>query len=419
MILNMTSHLPLRSRGPLAALATVACAALAAPAPAAAAGEDDPPPGAREVEQRHPRAVVADGRTGRVHVVDLRSGRRVGAFRLGAPAYLAEVGDDRHVAAIHYQAGRVRVVDGGSWAEDHGEHAHRWLAPPRLTPFVLRVPRPSHVMAHGDRVAIFADGDGSAHVLALAGLTARRPQTQRVPTGRAQHGVAVPWGAGLLVSTPDPAGEDGGLPTGIAQLDAAGVERARFGGCPELHGEAAGERWAAFACDDGVLLLEGDDALRATKIPYPAGFGGEERRVWTLRSDASGRRLVGTLGATRVLVIDRATRASRVVRAARRIAALDVDAGSGRAYALTTDGRAHAIDARRGRIVRSARVTRAFRTGGEDPRPTPSLAAGAGRVVVSDPSRQRVHVLRAASLERRAAVRVPGAPQRLALAGTR
>jgi hypothetical protein len=392
---------------PLRGVLAVALALVATPAAAAAA-----PP---ERERPEARVVVSDGRVPRLSVFDLDDGRRAGAVRLPAsdPAHLAPVGDRRHVAAIQHEGGRVSVLDGGSWAQRHGDHAHVHVRAPALTPFRFAHEKPSHVVSHGGTVSVFTDGDGTARQFRVADLRrASRPRGE-IATGTPHHGVAVPLGEHVLVSAPDPAKRAGELPVDVSVRDRAGSEVGRLGACPELHGEASGDGWAAFACADGVLVARLEDGrVTAGKLAYPERASDEER-AWGLQRDRSGRYLVGDLGERALLVADRATGVGRALALPAALASFAVVGDD--VHVLTEDGHAHRLDLPSGRRLARARVTRRFDAASR--RPTPELAAGAGRLVVSEPARGRVHVLRAATLRRTTTIATGGTPRHLEVVG--
>jgi hypothetical protein len=359
--------------------------------------------------------VVADGKSARLHVFTLdgeRRGSRI-ALPAKAPAYLTRLEDGRHVAAVQYEGDSVSIVDGGSWAEPHGDHVHHHVARPRLTPFRMAAPSPSHVVSHGGAVSVFADGTGTAHLYTLGDMVRRARPGREVPSGAPHHGVAVPLGSNLLITAAAPGAEEGALPADVSVRDAAAAETGRLGACPELHGESAGADWAAFACADGVLsasLVDGRPV--AVKLPYPASAD-PEARAWGLQPDASGRYLIGDFGARALVRIDRVAGTATTTPLPARLGGFAVD-GS-RVTALTADGRVHAIDIRTGERRGGIRVVGRFDP--ESSRPRPGIAAGAGRVLVSDPARHRVRVLRARSLKPVRSFRTGGAPQRLVVVG--
>jgi len=388
---------------------------LAAPA---AASDRDVPKGTAEVTKPAPRVVVADAVAGRLAVHDARTGRLAGRVTMpaakGAP-YLAPAGDGRHVVATQYDAGHVRVLDGGSWTVPHGDHSHSYVAKPRLTPFRASGKHPTHVVSHGGQVTMFTDGAGAASVFRLGDLAKAAKPRLTIPTGMPHHGVAVPLGSFFLVTAAEPVpGDPEPLPGAVTVRDAKGAERSRLDDCPELHGEAVGDDWAAFGCADGVLLASlTSSGVVSQKIPYPAGTA-EDQRTFVLRHGANPRYLVGDFGGE-LLIVDR-TRA--------RTRKLDLPAARG-VYAspvigkvlhtLTADGTVRRYHAASRRALSSRKLVSRFDPSARTPKPL--LSAGAGRLVVSDPAKDLVHILSARSLKTLRTIKVAGTPGQTAVVG--
>ena len=397
-----------------------AAAASALPASAAASAPVASASAPKEHATAQPRVVVADGARGAIRVLDLASGRRVGrVVRVAGPAALTTAGDGRHVLASQGARNRVDALDGGAWSQPHGDHVHHHTTAPRLLPFRLSIAKPSHVVPHGDEVAIFGDGSGEAQVFGTGALRRRAVPLATARTGTPHHGVAVPFGERIVLSVADPAGQDGDLPRHLEVRDRGGATLLRAD-CPELHGETAGDGWAAFACADGIALVKlgAGRAPTSEKLPYPARAS-EEQRAFTLHSDASGRRIVGNFGPRALVVTERSSARSRVVSVGATIASFAVDAGSGAIVVLGTDGVLRRIYPASGRQTAARRVVgAAFRPAWD--RPSPKLAARGGLVAVSDHARTRVTVLRVGAggaLKPVRALKVPGAPTGVAFAG--
>ncbi len=345
--------------------------------------------GAREVDEPAPRLVVADGRRGRIAVLDLASGKRLARlFVPAAGAGLSVAPDGRHALAVQSDADRVDVVDAGSWTVPHGDHAHAFVrAPRKLAPFTGR--KPVHVVGHGEEVAIFTDGDGAAHVTDVHALAEGAAPGRTVASGGPHHGVAVPLPNGrTLVSSPGKTAED--LPIGVALHDRDGNALQRFADCPDLHGEYADERLVAFACADGVLVLEGDGELRARKIPLPPGATAE-RRPFSLWGAPGRGVLLGDFGPRALLRVDLRRDRTTAIRLGAPLGTATVDPRTGRGAAITADGRVRVIDVGRGRVAGVVRAVGPYSLDGPWTRPRPQLAAGPdARLYVSEPATGRV-----------------------------
>lgn len=404
MVRGVLTLLP--STRPTARAASVAAAALAAlttvPSSASAAS-------AKEAPRPVLRVVVADATTGQATVHHAASGRRLADVTLPGPATgLVTLGDGRHVAATVAGRGTVRLVDSGTWTEPHEDHTHTFLAAPRLLSVAITSDRPSHVVGEHDDVVVFGDGSGAADRYSLEALAAGRAIPRSTRASVPHHGVGVPFGDGLLVSAAPSAAA---RPDAVLHVDASGKVAARFDGCPGLHGETSGEAWAAFGCADGTLLLDGA-APTARKLAYPAGAVG---RVGTWNRSRTGRHLVGALGTSGLLIIDRKTGTQHVTSLPGLVHAVKVDPADSAALALTRDGKLHRVALASGEIRASLQILAPF--GAPSGAPSPKLAAGLGRAIVSDPATGRVTVLRSRDLSTVTAFRGPTTPAQVAVAG--
>lgn len=372
-----------------------------------------------EVTKPAPRLVLAYFNHAKLGIFDLRTGRRTGSVALPgtARASLAPVGDRRHVVAVQYDGDQVRVLDGGSWTVPHGDHTHSYVAAPRLTPFALAGPQPSHVVTHDGTVAIHFDGTARTSMFA-AGDLARASQPRRTfTTGKAHHGVAVPFGpitlASTAAATPDLAAD--GLPGEISVRDAAGNETGRLAPCPELHGEAAGDGWAAFGCADGILLATvSGTRVTSRKLAYPAGTTAGVR-TFTLKATAGGRHLVGDLGPDALVRVDRVAGAVGTIGLPASRGAFTVDGPD--VLALAGDGRLREVNVATGRHVRTVRAIRAYDASAPFSTPRPQIAVGAGRVIVAEPATKTVHVLSARNLKRLRTIKPRLVPGPIAVTG--
>lgn len=364
---------------------------------------------AKEAPRPTLRVVVADATTGQTTVHHAASGRRLAEVTLTGPvSSLVTLGDGRHVAAVVASRNAVQLVDSGSWSEPHDDHTHTFLSAPRLLNLALTADRPSHVVAEHDDVVVFGDGTGAADRYSLAALIAGRGAPTTVRGSVAHHGVGIPFGDGLLVSAaPSPAAR----PDSVLHVDATGTVRTRFADCPGLHGETSGDHWAAFGCLDGTLLVEGATPT-ARKLAYPAGAVG---RVATWNRSRTGRHLVGALGTSGVLIVDRKTGTQHLTPLPGIVHAVKTDPADSAALVLTRDGRLHRVAIATGAVRGSTAVIPPFTapTGA----PSPKLAVGLGRAVVSDPATGRVTVVRSRDLTVATAFRGPTTPHQVAVTG--
>ena len=109
-----------------------------------------------EVGALSPRIVLAH--EGGVVTLDSADGSVLNETPVEGYVRLNPAGDGRHVAVSASDA--VTMYDTGLLAQGHGDHFHYYVQDPALTDLSLEAPMPGHVVPHGDRTAIFADGTG-------------------------------------------------------------------------------------------------------------------------------------------------------------------------------------------------------------------------------------------------------------------
>lgn len=326
-------------------------------APAGGAGDEDRPA----------RVLVSDAEQPVVSVFG--DGEALGRFRLRAPAFLSAGPSGRYGYAAQGEGDQVAVVDGGGAGQ------------PALLAFTLPGVEPSHVVGHGDQVAVFNDGDGTASVFEERALRDDRPEVTTLRTARGHHGVAVPHHDRVLVTLPDPADPNAELPVGVEVRDLAGRVLQTFSGCPELHGEAAAGDVVAFGCEDGVLLVRRDgEGYAASKVAYPEG-GEEGAHATSLRGGDGLPYLVGNFGERALVRVDLEHGAAVALPVQAVLAAFDLD-DQGRVVALTGDGHLRLL-AHDGRQLRDVRVIPAFDPDGDWPL-RPKLTVAGGSAYVTD-----------------------------------
>jgi len=351
---------------------------------AACAGSDPEPTASTEPSDREstavaqPRLVVAsdDG----VEVVAGSDLASLGRFDLAGRPKLQVSGDDRHVFALQSDAGKVGVVDAGTWSVTHGDHSHSYVTEPSLLRTAFDAGTSYHAVSDDERSVVWFDDDASFEAFDWKGLEDDSVEIQRVQTGAAHHGVAAPLSdGGFLASYAE--GEEA---AGVLVLDAEGRETGRIGGCEGLHGEAhAGKDAYAFGCADGVLVVEDGEG---TSIASPLDGAGtstlvgahdSDLLVGNLRSEtdkSAGQRVaLYDLEAKRATSVDLGVEYSNFVR------------DDGQTVVLGTDGALHVIDEASGTVADTFAVVDPWELTEEYTDPKPQVAVGGGFAWVTDP----------------------------------
>ncbi|WP_337879753.1 5-methyltetrahydrofolate--homocysteine methyltransferase [Rheinheimera sp.] len=231
---------------------------------------------------------------------------------LASPEYLYASPTFRYALAVHRTSDKVQFIDGGVYAEDHGDHQHGYEEEPSLLSFQLSGVRPTHVQTNSSQVAIFNDGLAASNLPASA-VVLTDEQIGKAATdypvlqlSTYQHGAAQARGDYLLATLRD-AGATGTLPDKVGLFHAHGDhyhdEEVFADSCPSLHGSAQTEDWIAFGCSDGVLLIEQDgDSFSSKKLANTADFTGT-MRIGTLEAHPAVEHFVGIAG-TSLFAVD-------------------------------------------------------------------------------------------------------------------
>ncbi|GHE07057.1 hypothetical protein GCM10011381_01620 [Klenkia taihuensis] len=337
-----------------------------------------------------PQARLALTYDGGVLVLDADTLEVVGDHERDGFLRVNPAGDGRH-ALVTTEEG-FQVLDAGVWTAD-GES---WAGDSTLTDDVFEADTAGHVVVHGDRTVLFADGTGDITSFATDDLLTADglPETQEWTSEAAHHGVAIEMEDGTLLST---LGDEEGR-TGVRVLDADGTELARSEECPGVHGEGtvAGEV-AVFGCEDGVLVYDG----QFTKLPAPDAYG-RTGNVFTTEDspvalgdynsdpDAEGYEL------TAFTLTDTSTDRYQVVQLPDGVAYTFRDLARGpqdEAVVLGTDGGVHLFDEDSGELLASYPVVDAWEGPAEWQDPHPAIKVHDGIAYVTDPARDAVHAL--------------------------
>ena len=307
---------------------------------------------------------------------------------------LNPAGDGRHWL-VSTQGG-FRLLDGGAWAEAHGDHAHYYTADPRLTDVVFDAETPGHVVAHAGRTVLFDDGTGEVTALDSAHIADDDVEVERFSTPAAHHGVAVELEDGTMLVSDGTEDER----TGVRILDADGGEVAATDDCPAVHGETvAADEAIVIGCQDGaVLYTEG----QLTKIQSPDAYGRIGNQFGTEDSPivlGDYERSEDDRSST-VALIDTTTASMRLVDLPAPYWYQSFDRGpNGEGLVLTYDGDLQSIDVVTGTVTRSIPVTGPWEESENWQDPHPQVVVVDGIAYVTEPATREIHAVDVAAGE--------------------
>jgi outer membrane protein assembly factor BamB len=292
---------------------------------------------------------------------------------------------------------------------------------PQLTDLVFEANTAGHVVKHGDKTILFADGTGDSTIFeteALLGSTTELPETETIESEAPHHGVAIELEDGTFLST---LGTAEGR-SGVRVLDASRTEVDRNEECPSVHGEgAAMNDVAVFGCSNGVLIY---DAGVFTKITAPDAYGRTGNQYTTETSaitvgdynsdpDAEGVLL------SQLVLTDTAAKTARVIDMPEGVGYTWRDVVRGpddEAYVLGSDGAVYELDVATGEFTRLVSVIDAWEGPAEWQDAHPALSILDGTLYVTDPAAESVHAVDIATGEVAASAELPGAPIEIAVA---
>jgi hypothetical protein len=354
--------LPTRTR---AAAAIAGCALLASCSSGPDAPTDGASPtphgyveGAEETAEAQWRLVMAEADTGDVHVLDPVTEESTKVAALDGPLEPATDGRFVYIA----DASGTHVIDSGVWTVDHGDHVHYYKTEPgpvgeiEGTGFTsvgdpaVTVLNSAHGVVPLDRESLEA---GEVHRAAEVSAQAALPYGQRL--------LAVDDGAVRVL------GRDGRVESELAES------------CPQPQAAAVTRRGAVFGCDDGALLITGEEELTAEKLPYPDGGieGGFHHRPGT--SVLAARSSTGD-----VLVLDVKERRWTVLDSPEAVA-VSATGEDSPVLVLTRDGVLRSFDPATGaELAQTALMTIPEGT-------APTIQVDTARAYVNDPDGTAVH----------------------------
>lgn len=369
------------------------------------------------------RLFVTDQATPGITVLDPAKGETIGHFDVkGYVTHLVSSTSGQTVFAVQMDHDVVNVLGSGIALSDHGEHSDVEVGAPKLLPVRLEGGRPVHVVPHGDEALVFFDKEGEARRVSEAALIAGDGRFDAVKAAAPHHGVAVSMGRFTLVSEPDLKAEvkPGDLPPrlGVKILDEKGQQVGDIAPCTGLHGEASSAGLVAFGCEEGVIVAhaKGDAPPELKILAYgdlPKG------RVGTLLGGKAMQFFLGNYGEDKVVVIDpESEKPFRLVDLPVRRVDFALDPARVKtAYIFTEDGKISELDILSGAIIRSTLVTEPYSKDGHWRDARPRLAVMGDTIAVTDPRKQRVVLLDAATFTEKSAIPVAGLPFNIVAVG--
>lgn len=365
-------------------LVAVGLTALTACGTDATAGSEPSPTARETTEASHPAPRLAVTYDGGVQVLDSATGDVLGDFPLKGFTRLNQAGDDRRLLVT--EGDHFRILDMGSWSADGKART----TTPQLTDTTFDGEHPGHAVFHGGRTALFYDGEGRVELLDPTTLGDTKPQTTTVKLPKAHHGVALLREDGAMVHT---VGDEKSR-TGIAITSKDGKQLAENHQCPGVHGEATLKGAMTFGCEDGMLVVKGN---QITKVKAPVAYarignqaGSEVSSIafgdWKVDKKAELER------PTKVSLVDTSTGKLKLVETGASYSFRSIgrdEAGNG--LLLGTDGTLRVIDPAKGTITKKIAVTKPWveSVTWQDPRPT--LFVQGHDVWVSEPATKQLH----------------------------
>ena len=355
-----------------------------------------------EVGALSPRIVLAH--EGGVVTLDSADGSVLNETPVEGYVRLNPAGDGRHVAVSASDA--VTVYDTGLLAQGHGDHFHYYVQDPALTDLSLEAPMPGHVVPHGDRTAIFADGTGDITVIDPTVLgEGQLDVLEGTATEDPHHGVAVPLSDGGLLTTQ---GTEDARST-VQVLDADGKVVAETDDCPGVHGEAAAQPTESgdvisLGCENGsVIYRDGEFHKVAIDADYQRSGnqkGHEDSPIVLADHKVEAEPAGGIERPTEIALIDTRDATQQLVDLGSPYWFRSLDRGpDGEALVLTYDGELNILDPDSGENLHEVPVTGEWEEGENWQEAGPMLSVADGTAFVVDPEAKKLTMVDVASGE--------------------
>ena len=372
-----------------------------------------------EVGALSPRIVLAH--EGGVTTLDSTDGATLGTAELEGYVRLNPAGDGRHVAVSASDA--VTMYDTGLLVQGHGDHFHYYVQDPALTDLSVEAPHPGHVVPHGDRTAIFADGTGAITLIDPASLGDGQLEVlEQTATEAPHHGVAVPLADGGLLTTQ---GTEDARST-VQVLDADGELVAETDDCPGVHGEAAAQPTESgdvisLGCENGsVIYRDGEFHKVAIEGDYQRSGnqkGHPDSPIVLADHKVEAEPEGGIERPTEIALIDTRDATMQTVDLGSPYWFRSLDRGpDGEALVLTYDGELNILDPETGEMLHEVPVTGEWTEPEQWQEAGPMMSVADGTAFVVDPAAQTLTLVDIASGETYRELELPVVPHEIQVA---
>lgn len=284
----------------------------------------------------------------------------------------------------------VRVLDLGVWQEDHGDHAHYYTQPPELLPYEITGDKPTHIVSHNQRTAIFFDGSGEVQVFsAETFLTTETPEAELLVTDSPHHGVAVPLNNDGLIRTL--AKEEEGLPDSLGVFTENNDKAILTPNLKGIHGEAVGsakgQNIIAFGSEEHIgLFSEKEETLTLLALPD------SEARVGTILGHPDSAYMLSNYSSQQtpalnnnILIINLAEEELTKVDLGTPYLSAVIEPGHQQGYVLGVDGGIHVIDVAKKVVTKTIKVLQPIETSRGHGGTRPNIAFSDSGLLVTDP----------------------------------
>lgn len=293
---------------------------------------------------------------------------------------------------------------------------------PELTDLVFPADTGGHVVHHGDKTVLYADGSGETTIFETGALgdAGKLPETTTWTAPEAHHGVSIVLEDGTLLTTVGTEESRSGAialePDGDAFKEVAVNDT-----CPGIHGEGtAAAEAVVFGCEDGALLYRDG---KFEKLQAPDEFGrmgnayvSETSPIvvgdYNTDPDAEGY-LLDT-----VTLVDTEKSTFKPVALPEGVEYTFRDVARGPedlAYILATDGSIHVLDPATGKITDEFPVVKPWEGPAEWQDPHPAIKVNGDIAYVTEPASNTVHAVDLTSGEVTASVELSEQPNEIAV----